>query len=102
LSGFRIAARETDQGTTRKNCARRWRGRSSTNRDNGVGADVLPHLTADDLKELGVASIGDRRRLLVAIAVLAGGGPPAGAAASPSKRAPPKPLGRRIARARDP
>jgi class 3 adenylate cyclase len=59
-------------------------------RDNGVGADVLPHLTAEDLRELGVASIGDRRRLLVAIAALAGGTPPADVSASPLKSAPPK------------
>ena len=56
-------------------------------RDDSIGADVLPHLTADDLKELGVASIGDRRRLLVAIAALAGGTPSADVPASPSKSA---------------
>ena len=61
-------------------------------RDNSIGADVLPHLTADDLKELGVASIGDRRRLLVAIAALAGGTPPADVSASQLKSAPPKDL----------
>ena len=59
-------------------------------RDNSIGGDVLPHLTADDLKELGVASIGDRRRLLVAIAALAGGTLSADVSASPSKSAPPK------------
>ena len=26
--------------------------------------DVLPSLTGDDLKEMGVATVGDRRRLL--------------------------------------
>src|SRR3984885_10329204 len=36
-------------------------------RENGVGAEVLPHLTADDLKELGVAAVGHRRQLMVAI-----------------------------------
>ena len=61
-------------------------------RDNSIGADVLPHLTADDLKELGVASIGDRRRLMVAIAALAVGTPSADVSASPSKSAPPKDL----------
>ena len=61
-------------------------------RDNSIGGDVLPHLTADDLKELGVASIGDRRRLLVAIAALAGRTPSADVSASPSKSAPPKDL----------
>jgi class 3 adenylate cyclase len=39
-------------------------------RENVVGAEVLPHLTADDLKELGVAAVGHRRQLLVAIAEL--------------------------------
>ena len=33
-------------------------------RDNDVGADLLCQLTADDLKELGVAAVGHRRRLL--------------------------------------
>ena len=61
-------------------------------RNNNIGADVLPHLTADDLKELGVASIGDRRRLLVAIAALAARTPSADVSASPSKSAPPKDL----------
>src|ERR1700677_2807080 len=37
-------------------------------RENGVSAEVLRHLTADDLKELGVAAVGNRRQLLVAIA----------------------------------
>ena len=39
-------------------------------RDNDVDAAVLPNLTAEDLRELGVASIGHRRRLLDAIAAL--------------------------------
>ena len=39
-------------------------------RDNDVNADVLPRLTAEDLTSLGVASIGDRRKLLDAIAAL--------------------------------
>ena len=46
-------------------------------RENGVSAEVLCHLTADDLKELGVAAIGHRRQLLVAIAKLRDGAPPA-------------------------
>jgi hypothetical protein len=36
-------------------------------RDNDVDADLLLTLTADDLRELGVASLGHRRRLLKAI-----------------------------------
>ena len=38
--------------------------------DNGIDESVLPHLTVEDLKELGVASIGDRRKLLTAVADL--------------------------------
>ena len=33
-------------------------------RDNDVDAEVLRRLTAEDLRELGIASIGHRRRLL--------------------------------------
>ena len=36
-------------------------------RDNKIGSDVLPKLTADDLKDLGVVLVGDRRRLLEAL-----------------------------------
>ena len=39
-------------------------------RENGVSAEVLCHLTADDLKELGVTGVGHRRQLHVAIAKL--------------------------------
>lgn len=39
-------------------------------RANKIGENVLSSLTAEDLKDLGVASVGDRRRLLGAIAVL--------------------------------
>ena len=39
-------------------------------RDNDVDAQMLPSLTADDLKEMGIASLGHRRRLLEAIAAL--------------------------------
>jgi hypothetical protein len=41
-------------------------------RDNGVDASVLPELTAEDLKEMGVAAVGHRRKLLAAIAALHG------------------------------
>ena len=40
-------------------------------RENEIDLRVLPELTADDLKELGVAAIGHRRILLKAIAGLA-------------------------------
>ena len=39
-------------------------------RENLVSMDLLPSLTADDLKELGVNTVGDRRRLLNAITAL--------------------------------
>ena len=41
---------------------------------NDVDAEVLRTLTAEDLKELGVASLGHRKKLLAAIAELAGAG----------------------------
>jgi class 3 adenylate cyclase len=37
-------------------------------RDNDVDAEVLPELTADDLINIGVTSVGHRRKLLAAIA----------------------------------
>jgi hypothetical protein len=40
-------------------------------RDNKIDADLLPRLTVDDLKDIGVSVVGDRRRLLDAIASLA-------------------------------
>ncbi len=40
-------------------------------RDNGIDEQVLRHVTAEDLKEIGVATVGDRRKLLAAIAELA-------------------------------
>ena len=39
-------------------------------RANDIDGEVLRRLTADDLRELGVTSIGHRRRLLHAIAGL--------------------------------
>ncbi|BCQ28354.1 AAA family ATPase (plasmid) [Caballeronia sp. NK8] len=39
-------------------------------RENAIDADVLRRLTADDLKELGIASVGHRRKLLDALAEL--------------------------------
>jgi len=41
-------------------------------RDNRIDMRVLPKLTAEDLKDLGVTTIGDRRILLDAIAALRG------------------------------
>ena len=45
-------------------------------RENKIDADLLPRLTGDDLKEIGVFALGDRLRLLDAIAELAGAPPP--------------------------
>ena len=39
-------------------------------RDNEIDETVLPNLTAEDLKELGVTALGHRRKLLDAIAAL--------------------------------
>ena len=41
-------------------------------RENKIDSEILPKLTAEDLKDLGVSSGGDRRRLLDAIASLRG------------------------------
>ena len=41
-------------------------------RDDNIDLDVLPQLTADDLKDIGVSAVGDRRGLLAAIAALEG------------------------------
>ena len=51
-------------------------------RDNKIDADVLPQLTADDLKDIGVSAVGDRRRLLAAIAALSDQTPSVNAPAS--------------------
>jgi hypothetical protein len=40
--------------------------------ENDINVGILPHLTDQDLKELGVVSLGHRRQLLIAIAELAG------------------------------
>jgi class 3 adenylate cyclase len=53
-------------------------------RENEIDLRVLPELTADDLKELGVAAIGHRRLLLKAIADLAAGAGRAAAEDAPA------------------
>ncbi len=55
-------------------------------RDNDIDHEVLRRLTAEDLRELGVASIGHRRRVLDAIAAL-------GAAEASSSASSPAPAG---------
>src|SRR6516164_9896555 len=52
--------------------------------ENAINWDVLSGLTTDDLKEIGVAALGDRRRLLAAIAALGEGALPAAPSPVPS------------------
>ena len=56
-------------------------------RDNEIDADILPTLTAEDLKDLGVTVVGHRRKLLNAIDALRGepqkGADPAAGSGSP-------------------
>jgi class 3 adenylate cyclase/tetratricopeptide (TPR) repeat protein len=56
--------------------------------DNGVEGELLARLTNDDLKDLGVARLADRKRLLDAVAGLAAGRPDGGDAvrATPDER----------------
>ncbi|MBV8795305.1 MAG: AAA family ATPase [Hyphomicrobiales bacterium] len=51
-------------------------------RDNKINADLLPRLTNDDLKDIGVSALGDRLQLLDAIAAMVGAKPPEGVPAS--------------------
>jgi hypothetical protein len=39
-------------------------------RDNAIDASVLPELTAEDLRDIGVGLVGHRRKLLAAISAL--------------------------------
>ena len=63
-------------------------------RENSVEAEVLPRLTAEDLKDIGVISVGHRRKLLEAITELRERSAPlsaAGAKASAFSKQPSKP-----------
>src|SRR5690348_11119098 len=53
-------------------------------RENGVDAEVLPTLTGEELKDIGVSLIRHRRRLLEAIAQLQNAGAPSQAVRPPS------------------
>src|SRR5438552_8960251 len=53
-------------------------------RDNEIDWEVLPKLTSEDLREIGVAAIGHRRKLLDAIAALGATVPTATVTAAPS------------------
>jgi class 3 adenylate cyclase/predicted ATPase len=57
-------------------------------RDNEIDERVLPSLTADDLKDLGVKLVGHRRRLLDAIAALGAPAPAVAATAGTGDPAP--------------
>ena len=52
-------------------------------RDNEIDWEVLPKLTSEDLKEIGVVAIGHRRKLLDAIAALGTEVPAATVTAAP-------------------
>src|SRR5580704_1737232 len=52
--------------------------------DNEIDEGVLPSLTAEDLKDLGVTLVGHRRRLLDAVAALGAASPAATVTAAPS------------------
>ena len=58
-------------------------------RDNAIDEEVLPRLTAEDLKDLGVALVGHRRKLLDAIAALRAEAPEVASPAAPGSTPPP-------------
>ena len=51
-------------------------------RDNEIDWEILPKLTSEDLKEIGIIAIGHRRKLLDAIAAIGTAVPPAVATAT--------------------
>src|SRR6516162_10070439 len=53
-------------------------------RDNEIDREVLPKLTSEDLREIGVAAVGHRRKLLAAIAALGTSAPTAAVTAAVS------------------
>ena len=59
---------------------------AKTFRDNDIDGATLQRLTAEDLRELGVASVGHRRRLLDAIAALDALAPPVDTSRPPAPR----------------
>ena len=61
-------------------------------RENEIDAEILPKLTANDLKDIGVTAVGHRRKLLDAIAALRAGdtaAPSASAGSVPTPSPPP-------------
>jgi class 3 adenylate cyclase/tetratricopeptide (TPR) repeat protein len=63
--------------------------------DNEIDWEVLPKLTSEDLKEIGVAAIGHRRKLLDAIAALGASAPTAAVRAAISDASAPADAERR-------
>lgn len=55
--------------------------------ENKIDAEILASLTSDDLREMGIAAIGDRRKLLAAIAARTDGGDAEGKSKSPAPSA---------------
>ena len=64
-------------------------------RDNEIDWEVLPKLTSEDLREIGVAAIGHRRKLLDAIAALGASAPTAAVRAAVSDASAPADAERR-------
>jgi len=62
-------------------------------RDNEIDWEVLPKLTSEDLKEMGVVAIGHRRKLLAAIAALSAEPSAAAPVGGSPLAAPPLPAG---------
>ena len=54
--------------------------------DNAIDAEILPRLTAEDLKEIGVGALGHRKRILEAIAAMEG--QPEAVSAKPASASP--------------
>jgi hypothetical protein len=64
-------------------------------RDNEIDWEVLPKLTSEDLREIGVAAVGHRRKLLDAIAALGATMPTTTVTAAPSDASAPTDAERR-------
>ena len=62
-------------------------------RENDVDVELLPNLTADDLRDLGITSVGHRRRILEAITALRLEAAPADSPAPLSSHSPTSPVG---------
>src|SRR3954463_9754933 len=54
-------------------------------RDNAIDGEILPKLTADDLRDIGVTIVGHRRKMLEAIAAFRAADEPAPSAAAETR-----------------